>query len=111
MTKGIALSLCREQKGKPMAKIYQNKSVSRKLYFVPLYPVKTRGIEASKIGGYEIALTDNGRWKCTKAEYYKISLSDAERFPVVGEVKIDIKEYVKGAILEALERKSWNESN
>ena len=75
-----------------MAKIYQNKSVSRKLYFVPLYPVKTRGIEASKIGGYEIALTDNGRWKCTKAEYYKISLSDAERFPVVGEAKIDIKE-------------------
>ena len=94
-----------------MAKIYQNKGVNRKVYFVPLQTVRTRDIEASKVSGYEIALTDNGRWKCTKAEYYKISLSDAERFPVVGEAKIDIKEYVKGAILEALERKSWNESN
>ena len=87
-----------------MAKIYQNKYAGFETYFVPLYPVKTRGIEASKVGGYGITCV-NGRWRCEETEYYKISLSDAERFPVVGEVKIDIKEYVKDAILDALSKR------
>ena len=98
------------QKGKPMAKIYQNKGVNRKVYFIPIDPPKAKGLEAT-VGGYEIICTDNGRWECKRATYYRRTLADEKYFAVVGEVKIDIKEYVKGAILEALERKSWNESN
>ena len=84
-----------------MAKIYQNKYAGFETYFVPLYPVKTRGIEAKKIGGYGITCV-NGKWRCEKAEYYKQALSDVESFPVVGEVKIDMNKYVKNAILDAL---------
>ena len=84
-----------------MAKIYQNKYAGSETYFVPLYPVKTRGIEASKVGGYGITCV-NGRWRCEKTEYYRLSLSDADSFPVVGEVKIDINRYVKDAMLDAL---------
>ena len=85
-----------------MAKIYQNKYAGFETYFVPLYPVKTRGIEASKVGGYGITCV-NGRWRCEKTEYYRQTLSDANSFPVVGEVEIDINRYVKDAVLDALE--------
>ena len=85
-----------------MAKIYQNKYAGFETYFVPLYPVKTRGIEARKVGGYGITCV-NGRWRCEKTEYCRLSLSDADSFPVVGNVEIDINRYVKDAILDALE--------
>ena len=84
-----------------MAKIYQNKYAGFETYFVPLYPVKTRGIEARKVGGYGITCV-NGRWRCEKTEYYRLSLSDADSFPVVGNVEIDINRYVKDAVLDAL---------
>ena len=85
-----------------MAKIYQNKYAGYETYFVPLYPVKTRGIEARKVGGYGITCV-NGRWRCEKTEYYKMSLADEKAFPVVGEVRIDIEGYVRDAILDAIE--------
>ena len=95
-----------------MSKLYQNKWAGYETYFTPTYPVKekksnvrTRKGEADAIGGYEITRV-NGKWKCRKGQYYTHSLRDEEHFPVVGDVKINILEYVMGAMLDALGRRT-----
>ena len=88
-----------------MAKIYQNKYAGYETYFVPLFPVRARKRESPLIGGYAIT-NMNGEWECRKTQYYTHSLHDEEHFPVVGEVKIDILDYVMDAMLDALERRT-----
>jgi hypothetical protein len=92
-------------KGEPMSKLYQNKWAGHETYFTPAYPVRTRKHESDAIGGYEL-IKITGKWECRKGQYYTHSLRDEAHFPVVGEVNINVLEYVRNAMLDALERRT-----
>ena len=81
-----------------MAKLYKNNWAGYETYFVPLYPARTARNEANAVSGYELTFID-GKWECRKGSYYCCSLRDEEKFPVIGDVKIDINGYVKGIML------------
>lgn len=85
-----------------MSKLYHNKWAGFETYFVPL---DTR---RETVSGYEITYVMN-EWLCRKATYYKSSLRDEEHFPVIGDVKIDIEEYVRKTMLDALSKRRTDE--